>query len=1260
MSKYYVLLLGSLAAYGAYSTDNIESTDEATPMPQLSTITLDSHETQPYWLDKNIIHNFIISSNGSIFTQASMSSLGQSNAITITNAQKNISNYGKIISQIAHTGHKGPSKIEYAKGYSIYIDNGSIKDNSLMDNYGDVIFRMNVEKEGTAANQNIDIKYSGNGAYININKNKGIILSDIDMIAGEAYSANGRAQASAVSIWTGIGVYGYINHNDGLIMSDFVFKGNKAKSTLHKNTNKIYCNYTDVCVPLRTDYSGNSVVGHVKNNKGYIFTLVDAAAGRAENNLAGSIATAEVIFRESGNGVLGNVDENKGVIYTNAQIKGGHASAVDHIGGTYHVYIRGSNNGVYGNVANNQGLIGTNITAIVEDTDVPKASAYIEDRLSSNGVYGGVKHNSGTIRGFVDYKPGKKLGQTNPIYSHYSGNGIAFKNLASVNTVNEGVVAGKRSAISINGGKFDGGKFHNYGLLIGQEIFSRTSSSGLDFTPVNLSGAQNYGTYLHINSEGVVQKITQAQPASYNGKTSVQIPLVGKTDAYKIFDNPQNNLHNKIINGVGTASGVVTLKNYLGDFQINQSVINAYHTALSYQNARIISLKDTIVNGGGLEGAEKVIIGDDTANGLVAEGNTVINGNVSLGGNNDIFVFDHHNAEINGRMDLGEGTKDTFALYEFYGSGNDFLPIIKKEVFHDRANHILGDKVVGQEFLGLQKGRIELQRPGDYTDYGLYIGNEATATFTANQNYTLKGLLNFGKISLVDEKTSDNLTILEDAYLSGIIEKDTSFIHEESDKISILGQLSGNAKIRIFGTGDGRPSEDVKVLITAPNDDNRLDEAFTFADEQRYQNLPNKGRFNGSPHPWYLLTEANSWVLSPFYQEETGGGDGSTDGGDIDGDLGNIGGIIDGGGGSTDGGNTGGGNSGGGNSGGGSTGGGNTGGGSTGGGSTGSNVGGDKIELLAEIPGYISLMNLAQEIAQNDIGILYSRLSKVRKERNFKTYTPISPIGSWFRVGGNKFSFDEGQIFDLSGHYESFDGGIDKLWSLPRQWATVVGMSAGYKTGDFKTKAGANEDYITTANARIRTEALAFGLYGSLFNQGGSFANLTAKYIDYKAHIDAAGLQSSLKGQMFVGAIAGGHKFDFKKNWGLEPLAQLDFGYIHWQDFYDGFNDISFDNQYYTSARLGMRLENHKKLPHSFLLESWLYAGVAENISHESHLHVSYDEFLINDYGLKSEFEAGLTLKKGQNIEFYLEGGYATDFSKYKALRGDAALRVFW
>ncbi len=1239
MSKYYVLLLGSLAAYGAYSADNIEATDEATPISQLSTITLDSHETQPYWLDKNTTHNFVISSKASIFTQATMGSLEQSNALTITNAPKNIRNYGKIIAQITDVNHKGPAKIEYAKGYSIYIDNGSIKDNSLMDNYGDVLFRMNVEKTAPAANQNIDIKYSGNAAYININENKGIILSDIDMIAGEAYSATGRAQARAVSIWTGIGVYGYINHNDGLIMSDFVFKGNKAKSTLHKNQNSLYCNYTDVCVPLRTDYSGNSVVGHVKNNRAYILTHIDAAAGSAENNLAGSYATAEVIFRESGNGVLGNVDDNKGVIYTKAKIKGGHASAIDHIGGTYHVYARGSNNGVYGNVANNQGLIGANVTVIVEDTDVPKAKTYIEDRLSSNGVYGGVNHNSGTIRGFVDYRPGQKLGTSNPIYSHYSGNGIAFKNLAAVNTINAGVVAGKRSAISINGGEFNGGKFHNYGLLIGQEIFSRTTSSGLDFTSVNLSGVQNYGTYIHLNNAGDVQKITQAQGGSMSGKTSVQTPMVGKTDAYKIFDSSSSGIHNKIINGVGTASGVVTLKDYSGDFQINQSVINAYHTALSYQNARIITLKDSIVNGGGLKGEQNPIMGDNTANGLVAVGNSVINGNISLGGDNDIFVFDHHNAEINGKMDLGEGTKDTFALYEFHGSGNDFLPIIKRELFHGRANSILGDKVVGQEFLGLQKGLIQLHRPGDYTDYGLYIGNEATATFTANKDYTLKGLLNFGKISLADGKTHDSLNILEDAHLSGIIEKDTNFIHEESDKINVLGQLSGNAQIRIFGIGDGRPSEDVKVLISAPNDNNRLDEAFTFADEQRYQALPNKGRFNGSPHPWYLVTEGNSWVLSPFYQEETGGGDGSTDGGDTDGDLGNIGGIIDGGG------NTGE-----------STGSGNTGSGNTG--SSGS--GSDKLEILAEIPGYISLMNIAQEIAQNDIGILYSRLSKVRKEGKFKKYTPLSPIGSWFRVGGNKFSFDEGQIFDLSGHYESFDGGIDKLLSLPRQWAAVIGMSAGYKSGDFKTKAGIGQTYTTTADARIKTEALAFGLYGSLFHQGGSFANLTAKYIDYKAHINAAGLQSHLQGQMFVGAIAGGHKFDFKENWALEPLTQLDFGYVHWQDFYDGFNDISFDNQYYASARLGLRMENHKTLAHDFFLESWLYAGVTENISNESHLHVSYDEFLINDYGFKSEFEAGLTLKKGQNIELYLEGGYATDFSDYEALRGDAALRVFW
>lgn len=1293
MNWRYFLVFGSLMASGALAmdsfnnvndgsnttdtgtgtgTNNTETASATTLQTKINDVTISTNETKPYVLNETSSYNFIIQSNASINTTVGMNNLGQGKAITITNAPKKIINRGKIISQLVETAYNQATTIGYDNNYAIFIANGSVKDNSFLDNYNDIILKMNVIKgTATPANNSLNILYSGNAAYISINDNRGLISADVDMRAGSAFSSTGRTRAEADVEWTGVAVHGDVINNDGLIKSHSIIKAGTATSTSNnKNTNPS-CSGADACASANLDYVGNAVAGDVDKNRAYIIAKTEASSGIVKNNIRGTYAKAELMLRESGNAVIDSLAHNKGFINASSHLTGSTASSAEFAGGDFRVYSRNSSNGISGRVGKNDGIVSGYAFLQAQDTDIGSAKIYIEDRFSANGIYGSLTENNGVITGHVDYDAGTKSGKANPIYNYYSGNGVAFRNAASVNSANNGVITGKYAAIAINDTDFSNAQFNNYGLLAGQEIFGKASSDGLSLQAITFPNAKNYGMYLKTDAQGNILQITKGASGTYNGRQSIQTNIYGGTDAYNIYDANTAPFNSKILNGIGRATGVLTLKGFKGDLKIDNSIINAYETAISYDDSRVITLKDSMVNSAKATESSSstklqtrsttrnsitnaVIEGDDTSNGILILGNTVINGNINLGGGNDIFVYDHNNAELNGRIDLGAGTKDTFALYEFSGDGNTFLPLIQREAFHGKANDILGDKVTGQEFLGLQRGLLSLQTPGDYMDYGLYVGGQAKATFTAKQDYKLRGLLNFGTISLADNSTGDNLTILEDAYLSGIIEKDTNFNTTSADKITVLGNLAGNTKIRIVGVGNGEPSETQKTLITAPNDDNRYDEYFTFVEEQRYLGLSNKGRFNGSPHPWYLLASGNQWFLSPVNEGgDAGGNSGGGDGGGGDlGDLGDLGGI----GGDIDGGNTGGGNGG--------TGGGNS---IGGGGNTGVDTGtgletgnGDKEEILAEIPAYISLMNIAQEIAENDVGILYSRLNKVRKEGALKAYTPISPLGGWIRFGANKFSFEEGQIFDLSGSYESFDGGVDKIFRLNNQWSSVLGVNIGYKTGRFSTEASENQDYITSAGADIDTTALAVGLYGSLFNQRGSFINFTTKYLDYEADIDAAGLQAMASGYMVVGALAGGHKFDINNNWSLEPMAQIDLGYIRWNDFYDGFNQISYDDQYYASGRLGLRVENKTNITKAISLESWLYAGVSEDVANESKLYFSYDEFPINDYGFKSEFEGGLTFKHNHNMEFHLEGGYASNFDSYQAIRGDVALRFIF
>ncbi len=1228
MEKYYILLTKFFISF-LYFYNYINASD----------ILINTNKTSPYILNSDISHNFIVNQSGSLIIKAGMNELNKSNAITITNSPKFITNYGKIISNLVDSNYDKSTIIEYDKGYAIFISNGDVKNNSFINNYGDIISNLNIVKGNQIPTKNdIGIRFSGNSAYININENIGIILANVDMQAGDSYSDTGKASSSAKAEWTGIAVHGKVNNNDGLIMSNLIFKAGNVTSTSHTNKNSIYCINTDTCAPMRINYSGNALAGDITLNKAYIISKADVAGGNVQNNISGSYGTAEAFFRESGNAVLGNVENNKGFIYTSTNILGGKASAIDHIGGTYQVYSRGSSNGVYGLVNNNEGIISGSAILEAQSTDVPKASIFIEDRLSANGVYGAVKKNSGIIRGFVEYKAGTKLDEPNPIYSYYSGNGIAFKNATSVNTLNEGLIIGKNSAISINDKSFDNAKFDNYGLLVGQKIFSHSSSDGLsliDITPLN---AKNYGTYLKIDSSGNIINIIQAQNEMYNGKQIIQAPIYSGRDAYKIYNNNSiKGITNTIINGIGNVTGALTLSGFSGDFKIDSSIVNAYYTAISYNDSRIITLNNSIVNGGGLKGDIPIIQGDDSSNGLLAIGNTIINGNISLGKDNDIFIFDYKNAEINGRVDLGEGSKDTFALYEFSGTGEQLLPIIKREIFHGRANSFLGSKVTGLEYIGLQKGLLNLYRPNNYTQYGLYIGSGTKVTLENDQNYTLKGLLNFGRLSFIDGFTNDNLTVLGDAYLSGIIEKDTNLNTLKSDNITVLGKLAGNTKFYIAGIGNKRPSTIPKVLITAPNDNDRTDEYFSFVKKQRYRGEPRIGRFNNSPHPWYLLSLDNQWILSPINEGgnlgsggEGGGIDGENSNGGDGNNLGNIGENIDSGD-NTDTDNINGGNIGNGNT---------------------NDLG--KIEILAEIPAYISLMNISRELAKNEIGILYNRLDRRRHENSNN-----KNLNSWIKGNMHRFSFDEGNILDLSGKYGGLNIGVDKKSTINKHWSSFLGLSFGYKSGDFETKEVEGKTYITKDRAKIDVNSLSIGTYGVIFNQDKNFVDFALKYLYYTSNIDVAGLQVSTNGYMALGSLGTGYKFDLDENWLLEPRIQLDLGYIHWNKFNDGFNNIHFDNQYLASTKAGIRAEKIREFS-TFKLKTWAYMGVDKSYTNKNRLYFSYDEFIVEENDFKSEFEAGIVLWEDRDIELYLEGKYSTNFDNYEGISGDIGLRFTW
>ena len=103
----------------------------------------------------------------------------------------------------------------------------------------------------------------------------------------------------------------------------------------------------------------------------------------------------------------------------------------------------------------------------------------------------------------------------------------------------------------------------------------------------------------------------------------------------------------------------VVLNSATGSKNINNSIINAVKNAVTFDGENLtLGLNNTVVNGGY---GENIILGDSNKNSLNISGESIINGNISLGGENDSLSLDN-TVQINGILDGGKGVEDTLAF----------------------------------------------------------------------------------------------------------------------------------------------------------------------------------------------------------------------------------------------------------------------------------------------------------------------------------------------------------------------------------------------------------------------------------------------------------------------------------------------------------------------------------------------------------------------------------------------------------------------
>ena len=378
--------------------------------------------------------------------------------------------------------------------------------------------------------------------------------------------------------------------------------------------------------------------------------------------------------------------------------------------------------------------------------------------------------NSGEIQGIR--VSSDKLIQVKGIYNNgiISGEGIKIdsSNYGVEDIDNIGVIRGKENAISAreNGTLLDG--INNFGLLIGKAPISNKTTNEI-----------NNGLKISLDDSGEVIKIES------ENKNGVTVDYKGTTYTVinvEISENTTNTIgkeklseknSNLILNGV---DNTLTVNK---DFTLNDSVVNAYKTAIKIQGGTLFSGNSIVVNGGGLNGETAVISGDENNNTLNLNGNTVINGNIDLGDGEDRLVF---------------GTPDGTTTYSTNNSVNINSNIsgvenieVNQNVNISQESKISGvEKITigssGNLTLGLKDNGEKLEHA--LTESGATIvgtGEEGTGNLVFNTE-------NIGKEAIIDMAgvKLENVSVKTDSDLYGVTSTDG-----EDFKVTVEGSLSG-------------------------------------------------------------------------------------------------------------------------------------------------------------------------------------------------------------------------------------------------------------------------------------------------------------------------------------------------------------------------------------------------------------------------------------------------------------------------------------
>ena len=286
-----------------------------------------------------------------------------------------------------------------------------------------------------------------------------------------------------------------------------------------------------------------------------------------------------------------------------------------------------------------------------------------EDNDASSNKIGSFL-NEGTLSGYAELYHGHSQGKYSRFNYQNTGAGLSVEGNIETEIKNTGIISGSEFALLSKGlvddsqsianpnfvSGFKGG-VKNYGILAGRIIIGgyKGGIGTFDYFETIYEDKKHYtndGIFVILDRKGEARKVIgENKKIKYDGKTIENV--LSLDGSYE----ESGDIENKIINGVGN-NGLIKINNE-EDKSIKNTTINAFKTAIAFDNAGVVEVENSIVNTNGF-GDTYAIKGSAEEDIVKLGSGNIINGKINLAEGNDTIAISD-NIILNGNVDLGAG-----------------------------------------------------------------------------------------------------------------------------------------------------------------------------------------------------------------------------------------------------------------------------------------------------------------------------------------------------------------------------------------------------------------------------------------------------------------------------------------------------------------------------------------------------------------------------------------------------------------------------